>query len=299
LESRNLGPALLQAAKAGDSAAIADLLGRGADPNVRSAEGMTPLLWAARRGHAAAAARMLAEPAVDVNACDPDGYSALHEAAYFGAAALIPELVVAGCVSQGTKAGATPYDLAALNGNGAAAAVLDRLGLKERVMVRHPPWEPRQQASTQPGGVGRPASREHRAAEELAATESVALGCGSNLAGQLGLGPAAGGVVVGLRPLIIKGLASQVGAVQQISCGEDFALFLCRESDQGFGCGSNAHGQLALPRKRVAAPEPVKLEAVCGRKLASVVCGARHALWLTAAGEALGCGDNRCGQLGR
>jgi hypothetical protein len=40
-------------------------------------------------------------------------------------------------------------------------------------------------------------------------------------------------VVVGLRPLIIKGLASQVGAVQQISCGEDFALFLCRESDQG------------------------------------------------------------------
>jgi len=44
------GSALMAAAACGQPKAAALLLSRGADPNVRGAEGMTPLMWAAQSG---------------------------------------------------------------------------------------------------------------------------------------------------------------------------------------------------------------------------------------------------------
>lgn len=73
-------PPLLQAARAGDAAAVEALLQTSSDANQRGSEGETALHWAADRGHEAVLSLLLRHGA-DVNATDSDGLAPLHYAA--------------------------------------------------------------------------------------------------------------------------------------------------------------------------------------------------------------------------
>src|SRR5260221_5479068 len=90
---------------------------------VRAAPGRAPIADAVQRGDTAAV-RALLEQAVDVNAAQGDGMTALHWAAMKNDADLTQTLVFAGAnVRATTRIGAyTPLILAARNGN---AAVMD------------------------------------------------------------------------------------------------------------------------------------------------------------------------------
>jgi ankyrin len=65
--------ALLPAAEQGDVARVNECLTNGADPNVRGEHGVTPLILAAREGHANVVASLL-EAGADVNARSDPGY---------------------------------------------------------------------------------------------------------------------------------------------------------------------------------------------------------------------------------
>lgn len=80
LQGPDAAPPLLQAARAGDAAAVEALLQSGCDTSQRGSEGETALHWAADRGHKAVAAVLLKHGA-DVNATDNDGLTACHYAA--------------------------------------------------------------------------------------------------------------------------------------------------------------------------------------------------------------------------
>lgn len=73
-------PPLLQAARAGDAAAVEAALQAGSDANQRGGDGETALHWAADRGHPPVLALLLQQGA-DVNAADNDGLVPLHYAA--------------------------------------------------------------------------------------------------------------------------------------------------------------------------------------------------------------------------
>ncbi|MEM1211738.1 MAG: ankyrin repeat domain-containing protein [Planctomycetota bacterium] len=89
--------ALLLAASLGDAAAVELLLTAGADPNreLGGHSSESPLLRAIRRGHAEVAKRLLAAGA-EVNARNFAGLTALHYAARYGHAGLIPRIIEAG-----------------------------------------------------------------------------------------------------------------------------------------------------------------------------------------------------------
>jgi acyl-CoA-binding protein len=70
-------PPLLQAARAGNAAAVEQLLQQGDDANQAGSEGERALHWAADRGHLAVL-RLLLERGADVNAADCDGLTPLH-----------------------------------------------------------------------------------------------------------------------------------------------------------------------------------------------------------------------------
>ncbi|GAB0493061.1 hypothetical protein MMPV_004333 [Pyropia vietnamensis] len=80
LDHRRVTPAeaqLLLAARMGDAPTVASLVAAGVDPNVPDAEGSTPLMRAASRGHVAAVATVLAAPsAVHIAAVNNWGYDA-------------------------------------------------------------------------------------------------------------------------------------------------------------------------------------------------------------------------------
>lgn len=80
LQGPDATPPLLQAARAGDAAAVEASLQAGSDANQRGSEGETALHWAADRGHEAVLSLLLRHGA-DVNAADSDGLTALHYAA--------------------------------------------------------------------------------------------------------------------------------------------------------------------------------------------------------------------------
>ncbi len=119
---------LLEAARQGDARAVEARLRAGADPNDADGDGMTALHWAAERGHAEVAARLL-EGGARVDLGTRIGhYTALHLAARRGSAPIVSALLGAGADPNAvtTSSGVTPLHLAAgaVDGGAATRALL-------------------------------------------------------------------------------------------------------------------------------------------------------------------------------
>ncbi|NDJ52454.1 MAG: hypothetical protein GYB68_05125, partial [Chloroflexi bacterium] len=87
----------LLAARNDDADGMLAAINDGADPNSHDIFGITPLMWAARKGWLAAA-KTLVEAGADVNAVDEDGWAAISFAATNGHEALVDWLL-----DQGAK----------------------------------------------------------------------------------------------------------------------------------------------------------------------------------------------------
>ena len=134
-----LDAALLYATLASRVPMVRDLLGRGADPNVRLLDEMTPIMyvdWDAKDGPATF--RALRDAGADLCAADKDGDTLLHDIGISAAAteaepsrlALLRELVMLGVpVDQANNEGMTPLFVAAQFEDGVATLrVLLELG---------------------------------------------------------------------------------------------------------------------------------------------------------------------------
>ncbi len=117
---------------------IKKLLEKGADPNVRNEEGLTPLHIAAQKGQGKVADLLLSYGA-DVNARDYDGWTPLHWAVFWGKTEVVKVLLSHGAdVNAKTKrdystfvyeteiypAGSTPLDIAKIEDNGKMVSLL-------------------------------------------------------------------------------------------------------------------------------------------------------------------------------
>jgi ankyrin repeat protein len=133
---------LVRAAKAGDVIAIRMLLDNGADPNLATKPGVTPLMAAAGVGsrdsdtrgrykteaEAIEAARMLLEAGADINAAEERGQTALHGAAFWGFTQLVQFLADRGAKLEAKdNRGMTPVDsaLGRAGGNGFSGTRID------------------------------------------------------------------------------------------------------------------------------------------------------------------------------
>jgi len=105
---------VLEAARKGEVEAVRLLLAGGADVNIASGDGMTPLHWAAERGESEIA-RLLLAAGADVTAGTRIGaYTPLHLAAKRGRTGVSRLLIEAGAaVTATTESGVTPLHLAA------------------------------------------------------------------------------------------------------------------------------------------------------------------------------------------
>ncbi len=106
---------LIQAARAGDVAAIESALAAGAKADAAAGDGMSALHWAAERGHAAAVQALLDHGAAYGAGTRIGDYTPLHLAARRGSAATVRHLLDAGADPNGatTNSGVTPLHLAA------------------------------------------------------------------------------------------------------------------------------------------------------------------------------------------
>jgi ankyrin repeat protein len=127
------------AAMRGDLAAVAALIGRKADVSQAQGDGMTALHWAARRGEAALAARLLDAGANPNTPTRLGGYTPLHLAAQQGSEGVVRALLARGANGAAiTTTGVVPLHFAAAAGNvGAITALLER---GAAVDAREPAW---------------------------------------------------------------------------------------------------------------------------------------------------------------
>jgi ankyrin repeat protein len=117
---------LMDAAKAGDMEALADLLARGADITARSEKGKSALHYAAANGKLEAA-KLLVEKGAELDPRDRDGHTPLMLAAIYGCNQTVQLLVLAGAdVNARTPAGTTAKMYAQNNSHPLAAAILDK-----------------------------------------------------------------------------------------------------------------------------------------------------------------------------
>ena len=117
-------------------------------------------------------------------------------------------------------------------------------------------------------------------------------GCGHNNNGQLGLGDTARRLV----PNYITG-ATQGSAVSSIAASVDNSLFLTPNGDV-YGCGYNNYGQLGLGDTTQRLVPNYITGAAQGSAVAVVSSAQNSSLFLTTAGDVLGCGHNAECQLG-
>ncbi len=126
--ARAANSSLVAAVEAGDRQAALELLDAGADPNERSSDGSTALLWAAYHGDAELVRRLI-EAGADVEARNTFGAFALSEAAIIGSAPVIAALLEAGADPNAKNwEGETPLMAAARSGNVEAARLLLEAG---------------------------------------------------------------------------------------------------------------------------------------------------------------------------
>jgi ankyrin repeat protein len=122
-------PELIEAVILENLAKVRELLETGSPVNVRDAQLMTPLHWAAHKGNWDMAFLLLSHYA-DVFARDDCGWTPLHDAAFHGHVVIIPPLLtwMADISAKTTQVGAyyeyTPLHLAAEKGHTAAAQML-------------------------------------------------------------------------------------------------------------------------------------------------------------------------------
>lgn len=108
LQGSNLAQALVQAARDDDRSAVADLLGRGADPDAKEGDGATALAWAAIRGNDAIAALLL-DAGTDPDAANALGLAPLALAIENGAGEVARLLVESGAdVNAQRESGESP-----------------------------------------------------------------------------------------------------------------------------------------------------------------------------------------------
>lgn len=113
-----------EAAKIGDTAAVQQLLKKGANVNAAGRNGVTPLILASYQGHAEVVRLLLAARA-KVNAARNDGATALWVASQNGHADVVQLLLAAGAnVDAANNDGATPLYIASQNGNADAVKLL-------------------------------------------------------------------------------------------------------------------------------------------------------------------------------
>jgi alpha-tubulin suppressor-like RCC1 family protein len=283
---------------------------------------------AAREARTEVVSWLLQNTSADVHSTNEDGYTALHEACFWGSAAVIPLLAGAGAkASAQTRLGLTGWDLASRNGCVAAVRALERLGMRE-----HGRW-----VAVQGGGSGgevgsnrrRPHQSVLRRRQQQTIRAAPVLGCGNNLCGQLGVARAEpGATFVSTSPQMSPSssssssssaqtatpqtamagdlglmaelspvqLPSGVSAISALTCGEGYSVFVAHGGAQVFGCGSNAECQLGLPAEPSIAC--CQIPGLSGRRVTAVACGDAHTLAMCADGSVLACGANDRGQLG-
>jgi len=133
---------LLRAAKAGDVVGVRMLLEKGADPNLATKAGMTPILAAAGVGSrdndtrgrykteadAIETIRLLLKAGADINAAEARGQTAMHGAAFWGSNQLVQFLADHGAkLDAKDQKGFTPIDsaLGRAGGNGFGGSRID------------------------------------------------------------------------------------------------------------------------------------------------------------------------------
>lgn len=84
--------------------------------------------------------------------------------------------------------------------------------------------------------------------------------------------------------------------VRQVHAGSEHSVFLM-EDGSVYGCGDNAHGQIAADESTEAQLKPWKID-LGGRRVTEVVGGGLHSLFLLDDGSLMAVGDNQSGQLG-
>lgn len=96
-------------------------------------------------------------------------------------------------------------------------------------------------------------------------------------------------------PNLVKSLTD----VEQISCGTDFTVAIAGNSVI-YSWGSNKHGQLGQDgsQRKVFTPAVIEEFRMLTEDIVQISCGARHSLFLSAAGEVISCGSNAQGQCG-
>jgi uncharacterized protein len=158
---------MLRAAKAGDAEAIQALLAKGANPNIPTKSGITPLMAAAGLGtkeedttgrkktdaEAIASIKLCVDAGADVNAVDGQGDTALHGAAQKGSDPIVQFLVDHGAkMDIKDKKGRTPLDAAnGLMGNGGFDGSRRDVHESTVALLRKLMAVPEAKAASQPG----------------------------------------------------------------------------------------------------------------------------------------------------
>ncbi|MBL8299657.1 MAG: ankyrin repeat domain-containing protein [Rhodanobacteraceae bacterium] len=128
--------ALILAAYSGRLDTVDTLLRAGANPDLGDGRGNTALMGAIFKGEEAVALRLLADPRTTVDARNRAGQTAAMFAALFGRQRLIDELAARGAdLGAADAAGMTPLKLAQQQGN---AALAQRIGELAQTAVASP-----------------------------------------------------------------------------------------------------------------------------------------------------------------
>jgi ankyrin repeat protein len=115
--AKELGEQLIQASKRGVPREAARLVDRGANLNAKGTWGMTPLMWAASKGHAEVV-RLLLERGADANAAANNSSTALMWTAFAGHNDLVKLLIERGAaINLQSNCGRTALISAAFNGH--------------------------------------------------------------------------------------------------------------------------------------------------------------------------------------
>lgn len=127
------GNGLLQAAHAGDSSYVRQLLDEGADPEVVDELGWRPMTFAAAAGNVPVITELVLSGA-SVNLAENDGWTPLHFAAATGSEEAIIALLEAGANPfVQNNHGHMPYEVASSNDHLLAAQALLNFGLREGI----------------------------------------------------------------------------------------------------------------------------------------------------------------------